>query len=247
MSVKYLGSTFDLHAGGSDLIFPHHENEIAQYEAATGEGYARHWMHHGMLNLDGEKMSKSVGNVISLTKALDDYGADVVRFFFLAAHYRSVVDVAEERMVEARAAIERWQTFLRAADRLTVAGADTGAAAKARAAFVAAMEDDLNTAQAHAALFDLVSAGNTQLAAGEEAAAVAARDTLRELTGVLGYGLQGHDATDHVTPLVETLLDVRAQAREAKDFATADQIRARLTDAGVVVEDSRDGARWYLQ
>ena len=247
MAGKYLGSGFDVHTGGADLIFPHHENEIAQYEAAKGEPFARHWLHNGMLNLDGEKMSKSVGNVISLTKTLDDYGPDVVRFFFLAAHYRSTVDVSEGRMTEAAAAIDRWQAFLRAADRVDTEGADTGAAAKAREAFTAAMDDDLNTAQAHAALFDLVSAGNAQLAASEHAAAAASRDTLRELTGVLGYRLEGHDTADHVTPLVDTLLDLRAQARKDKDFATADTIRDRLADAGIVVEDSADGARWHLQ
>jgi cysteinyl-tRNA synthetase len=247
MAGRYLGSSFDLHGGGADLVFPHHENEIAQSEAATKEPFARHWLHNGMLTLRGEKMSKSVGNVVTLLDALDRYGADVIRFFFLAVSYRTPVDLSEERLAEAGAAIGRWQAFLRATARLDTEPADAGPAAAARQAFSAALEDDLGTPGAHAALFDLVSAGNAQLAAGEQAAAAASRDAVRELAGVLGYGLSPDaSTTDRVSPLVEALLEVRDEARARKDFATADAIRARLTAAGVVVADSRDGARWHL-
>jgi cysteinyl-tRNA synthetase len=248
MAAKYLGTGFDLHTGGIDLQFPHHENEIAQSEAATGEPFARHWLHNGLLNLDGEKMSKSVGNVLSLADALADSGGDVLRFFYLAAHYRSPVELSPDRLAEAEAAVERWQSFLRAAARVGDAPADDGTAAAARDAFVAAMEDDLSTPKAHAVLFDLVSAGNQALEEGRRGVAAAARDMLAELTGVLGYELRpaGDDARV-VAPLVEELLRLRADARARKDFAAADAIRDRLAAIGVVVEDSREGARWHLE
>jgi cysteinyl-tRNA synthetase len=248
MAGKYLGRGFDLHTGGIDLVFPHHENEVAQSEAATDEPFARHWLHNGLLNIDGEKMSKSVGNVLSLDEALRAHGGTVLRFFYLAAHYRSPVELSEERLAEAAAAIDRWGGFLRAAEAIDVDPADAGEAAAAREAFVAAMDEDLSTPQAHAALFDLVSAGHARLAAGEQAAAAAIRDTLLELTGVLGYDLAAAatGGSDVVGPLVEALLDLRSEARDRRDFATADAIRDRLSAAGVVVEDSRDGARWHL-
>jgi cysteinyl-tRNA synthetase len=249
MATKYLGEGFDLHTGGLDLVFPHHENEVAQSEAATGGTFARQWLHNGLLNIDGEKMSKSVGNVISLAEALDRHGGTVLRFFYLSAHYRSPIELSEERLTEAGAAIDRWRAFLRAARDVTATPADRGAAAAAREAFTAAMEDDLSTPQAHAALFELVSAGHALLAAGDEAGAAAARAALVELTGVLGYDL-AEDApgggSDAVGPLVEALLELRTEARARKDFSTADGIRDRLAAAGVVVEDSRDGARWHL-
>jgi cysteinyl-tRNA synthetase len=249
MAAKYLGADFDLHTGGLDLVFPHHENEVAQSEAATGRRFARHWLHNGLLNLEGEKMSKSVGNVLSLEEALDAHRGDVLRFFYLAAHYRSPVELSEDRFSEAAAAIDRWRGFLRAADRLDVAPEDDGTAEAARAAFTVAMDDDLSTPQAHAALFELVSAGHARLGDGRPAAAAAIRDTVLELTGVLGYELSPAAAgggAGVVAPLVEALLDLRRDARERRDFAAADAIRDRLSAAGVVVEDGPDGARWHL-
>jgi cysteinyl-tRNA synthetase len=250
MAGRYLGTGFDLHAGGLDLVFPHHENEVAQSEAATGEPFARHWLHNGLLHIDGEKMSKSVGNVLSLAEALDRHGGNVLRFFYLAAHYRSPVDLSDGRLAEAAAAVDRWRGFLRAAGEVADGPEDRGEAAAARAAFRAAMDDDLSTPQAHAALFELVSAGHARLGAGDGPAAAAIRDALLELTGVLGYDLADGTAAgprrDLVGPLVEALLELRAEARARRDFATADAIRNRLTAAGVVVEDARDGVRWHL-
>jgi cysteinyl-tRNA synthetase len=249
MAAKYLGVGFDLHTGGIDLVFPHHENEIAQSEAATGQPFARAWLHNGLLNIDGEKMSKSVGNVLSLAEALERHGGDVLRFFYLAAHYRSPVELSEERLAEAAAAVDRWRAFLRSTAGIAEEPADRGEAQAARSAFRAALEDDLSTPQAHAALFELVSAGHHRLAQRDLAGAAAARDALDELTGVLGYDLGdagGGSGTAVVAPLVEALLELRAEARARKDFGAADAIRDRLSAAGVAVEDGPDGARWHL-
>ncbi|HVL98098.1 MAG TPA: cysteine--tRNA ligase [Egibacteraceae bacterium] len=252
MAAKYLGQGFDLHAGGIDLVFPHHENEVAQSEAATGAPFVRHWLHHGLLNLGAEKMSKSVGNIISLGEALERYGPTVLRHFYLGAHYRSPVEFSEERLDEARAAFDRWAAFVRATAGLRGAGAaadaDPAEAQQARRAFRAALDEDLNTPQAHAVLFALVSAGNRHLEMGRRAEAARLAEVLVELAGVLGYGFAPAqaDRAGLLGALVEELLRLRAQARERRDFATADDIRARLAGLGVVVEDSPEGALWHL-
>ena len=248
MAAKYLGVNFDIHTGGLDLQFPHHENEIAQSEAASGRRFARYWVHNGMLTLDAEKMSKSVGNVISLAEALDRYGADVLRMFFLAAHYRSPVDFNEERLAEATAALERWIVFARATQNLPPPKESSQVAEDAKARFRDAMNDDLNTPQAQAAIFDLVAEGNRMLRDGDTEQASAVREAVLELAGVLGYALAGAGggSDELVGPLIEELLTLRTEARERRDFATADGIRARLAALGIVVEDSADGPRWHL-
>lgn len=247
MATAYLGADFDIHAGGIDLVFPHHENEIAQFEAATGQRFARLWLHNGLLTLDRAKMAKSVGNIIALDEAIARYGPDALRLFYLRADYRAPVEFSEARLAEAAHAIDRLAGFLRATAGLTVAG-DAAAAASGRAAFIAAMEDDLATPAAHAALFDLVSDGYAHAAAGRDAAAVACRDTVAELAGVLGYRLTDPAGSGDLTgPLVEELLALRADARTGRDFATADRIRDRLTEIGVVVEDTPDGPRWHVR
>ncbi|MGI8873320.1 MAG: DALR domain-containing protein, partial [Egibacteraceae bacterium] len=201
-----------------------------------------------------EKMAKSVGNVISLARALDRYGANVLRQFFLAAHYRSPVEFSEERLDEAAAAFDRWAAFVRTTSGLAPpdagdvgesAGPEAGAA---REAFRGALDDDLNTPEAHAALFDLASAGNRHLEAGRRSEAAALGAVVRELAGVLGYTFDDGEAAGAglVAPLVEELLRLRAEARDRKEFATADAIRARLSELGIVVEDCPDGARWHL-
>ncbi|MDP8971356.1 MAG: cysteine--tRNA ligase, partial [Actinomycetota bacterium] len=186
MAVKYLGVAFDIHAGGMDLVFPHHENEIAQSEVASGRRFARLWMHNGLLSINDEKMSKSLGNYVTLTEALDRYGANVVRFYYLSAHYRSPIDFSPERLAEAAAAFDRLSAFVRSAGSLD-APADTQKAATARGAFRAAMDDDLSTPAAHAVLFDVVSAGHRDLSAGRRGDAAAAAAVLVELAGALGY------------------------------------------------------------
>jgi len=250
MARRYLGDGFDIHAGGMDLVFPHHENEIAQAEAATGRTFARLWLHNGLLHVGNEKMSKSLGNFVTLAEALDRYGADVLRMFYLQVAYRSPVDLSEERLAEAQAGLERWRAFLRTADGLEADGSGKDEADRVRERFLAAMEDDLSTPRAQAALFDAVSAGNQHLEAGRAGEAAALRDVVRELAGVLGYALAadagGADAA-LLDGLVRELLDLRAEARAARDFATGDRIRERLAALGVVVEDRPDGPRWHLE
>ena len=250
MARKYLGDGFDIHAGGMDLVFPHHENEIAQSEGATGRTFARMWMHNGLLHVGNLKMSKSLGNFITLGDALDRYGPDVLRMFYLAVAYRSPVDLSEERLTEARAGLERWRSFLRATEGLEADGSGKAEAEEVRDRFVAAMEDDLSTPRAQAVLFDLVTAGNQHLEAGRTAEAAALRDVLGELTAVLGYRLRDDvDRQDAalVGGLVEELLELRAEARTRRDFTTADRIRDRLTALGVVVEYRPAGPDWHLE
>ena len=248
MATKYLGEGFDIHAGGMDLVFPHHENEIAQAEAATGRPFARLWMHNGLLNLGAQKMSKSVGNIISLDEALRRYGPEVLRLFYLRADYRSPVEFSEERLDEAAAAYERLTAFLRATADLPADARVSDEVTTARKAFTDAMDDDLSTPRAHAVLFDLVTAGHQHLEAGRRDEAAAVRNAVRELGGVLGYAFSGSETREAglVAPLVEELLAIRAEARERRDFAMADRIRARLSELGIVVEDSPDGARWHV-
>jgi cysteinyl-tRNA synthetase len=246
MSTRYLGAGFDIHMGGIDLQFPHHENEIAQWEAGTGTPFARMWVHNGLLTLDQAKMSKSVGNIISLAEAIDRYGAGTVRLFFLRAHYRSPIDFSEARLEESAAAFERLTAFVRSTEHLTPES--SAAADDARTAFRAAMDDDLATPRALAVLFDLVASGNQDLEAGRDGAAAAARATVVELAGVLGFDLAQSAAADDalIDGLIGELLELRADAREQRDFATADRIRERLSKLGVEIEDTRDGTRWHL-
>jgi cysteinyl-tRNA synthetase len=246
MAAKYLGEGFDIHAGGMDLVFPHHENEIAQSEAATGRRFARYWMHIGLLTLGAEKMSKSVGNIISLEEAIDRFGAGVLRHFYLSTHYRSPAEFSEERLHEAAAGFDRWLAFVRATAGLTAAP-EASEAEAARHRFRAAMDDNFGAPAAQAALFDLVSAGNQHLEAGRRAEAAAARDAFIELTGVLGYRFdEDHDTGGLVAPLVEELVAVREEARAQRDFAAADRVRARLGELGIVVEDFPEGPRWHV-
>jgi cysteinyl-tRNA synthetase len=246
MATRYLGADFDIHMGGTDLQFPHHENEIAQWEAATGTPFARMWVHNGMLTLDQAKMSKSVGNIISLSEALDRYGAGTLRLFYLRAHYRSPIEFSEARLEEASAAHERLAAFVRSTEQLAPESPE--AYADTRTAFRAALDDDLATPRALALLFDLVAAGNQKLEAGETAAAAAARAMVVELAGVLGFDLTQVGVSDEslVDGLVSELLTLRSEAREQHDYATADRIRERLHKLGVEIEDSKDGTRWHL-
>jgi cysteinyl-tRNA synthetase len=251
MSGKYLGAGFDIHAGGVDLVFPHHENEIAQWEAATGSPFARCWVHNGHLTLGTEKMSKSVGNIISLAEALDRYGADTLRMFFLRTDYRAPAEFSEERLAEAATAVERLTAFLRASAGVTGSppGTDEEPAevAAAREEFVAAMDDDLSTPRALAAIFDLVSVGNRALESADADLAAAAHAGVRELSGVLGFSLEREEGSDAelVDGLVAELVALRAQARSQKDFATGDRIRARLAELGIAREDTTEGTRWH--
>ncbi len=247
MAAKYLGVAFDIHAGGMDLIFPHHENEIAQSEAASGRRFARYWVHNGMVTLDDEKMSKSVGNVIGLGDALERFGANALRLFLLSAHYRSPVDFSESRLAEARAGFDRWSAFVRATEGLDAPATPTDVTVAARQRFADALDDDLGTPAAQAVLFDLARDGNRALEQGDRETAGDVRAALLEMTGVLGFSFdETAGGGSLVAPLVEELLRLRLEARQRRDFDTADGVRARLAAIGIVVEDSADGARWHV-
>ncbi|HMQ30174.1 MAG TPA: cysteine--tRNA ligase [Chloroflexaceae bacterium] len=259
MSVKHLGEQIDIHGGGNDLVFPHHENEIAQSESLTGKPFARYWVHNGMLQLvnpqtrEVEKMSKSLGNVVTVASFLEQYDADVFRLIVLGSYYRSPLTYNAEIAADNARKLERLLTALQPAAGADEAGpaADTlaRAAEEARQGFVQAMDGDFNTAGALAALFELVRAVNSARDAGVGGAPfAAAQATFRELAGVLGLRLdparrgKGQD----VAPFVELLIEVRAELRKARQFALADMVRARLADLGVTLEDGPQGTRWKV-
>lgn len=258
MVTKYLGTEFDIHGGGLDLRFPHHENEMAQSQAA-GHGFANFWMHNGMVTYAGEKMSKSIGNTVSPAEMLELASPRVVRYYLGQAQYRSVLDYQPTSLQEAAAAMERIDGFISRALR-TLAGVDGGTPASVGFAsygtvpdaFAAAMDDDLNVPQALAVLHDTVRAGNTALTAGELDAARAALASVTDMLRVLGLNDTAAPAADEqgttaLGVLVEAQLSARAQARASKDWAASDAIRDTLAAAGVVVEDGPDGANWSLK
>jgi cysteinyl-tRNA synthetase len=244
MAERYLGQPFDIHSGGADLIFPHHENEIAQSEAAAGVTFANCWLHHGHVKIRGEVMSKSLKNYVEVDEVLKDYGPEVFRIFFCSAHYRSQIDYTAASLDEARAIWERFRAFLRTAP---VREIGDEAIASELTAFAEAMDDDLNTPGALAALHELVSKGNRAAESGDEEAAVRTRAVVETGLRVLGCDVSGSDRRAEVVgPLVELLLEQREAARSDRDFARADQIRNRLTEIGIRVEDSPDGPRWFV-
>jgi cysteinyl-tRNA synthetase len=259
MAAKHLGHGFDIHGGGLDLVFPHHENEIAQHEAAYGDTFARYWVHNGMVQMGAEKMSKSIGNVVPLEQAIADWGVGALRLWYLSAQHRTPLTFDTERLRDATTVHQRFTTFLRSARRASEGVApDTAAAETHVAAFRAAMDADLNAPAAVAALHELVSAGNDLLPAAErgepaaEAAVAGLADALVDLGDrVLGLHLEqalsnAAGLERQLSVLVGSLLERRAAARAAKDFAAADAIRDQLTAAGIVVEDRPDGVRWYV-
>ncbi|WP_312180646.1 cysteine--tRNA ligase [Arthrobacter sp.] len=251
MVTKYLGPRFDIHGGGLDLRFPHHENEMAQSQAA-GDGFANFWMHNGMVTFEGEKMSKSIGNTVSPAEMLAQASPRVVRYYLGQAHYRSVLDYRPTSLQEAAAAVERIDGFIAKA-AAKVGDEVQGSAADLPAAFGAAMDDDLNVPQALAVLHETVRTGNTALAASDLETVRTALSQVRAMTGVLGLdAVQAgtaasgpeHQALDS---LIQDRLRERSEARGAKDWARADAIRDALAAAGVVVEDTPDGALWSLE
>lgn len=250
MSLEYLGEGFDIHGGGHDLIFPHHENERAQSEALGGE-FARIWMHNGLVNLEGEKMSKSTGQFVSLAEILELNDPQVVRLMSLQSHYRRPVDFGPSEIDQASAALERIQEFDRRA-RQFAAGAEPAAAGGEadayRQAFMDAMDDDFNTPEAIATVFELVRAGNNAIDSGSAPQTVATYlAEAEELCGVLGLDAR-HGAVappGAADALVKLVLALRDEARGAKDWALADRLRDALVELGVVVEDSSEGAVWH--
>ncbi|MFT0213182.1 cysteine--tRNA ligase [Pseudomonas sp. F1_0610] len=247
MSTCCLGNSFDIHGGGPDLVFPHHENEIAQSEAATGEQYATSWMHAGAVRLDGEKMSKSLGNFFTIREVLEKYHPEVVRYLLVSSHYRSPINYSEENLREARSALERFYNALKGLPQAEAKGGENF-----RLGFTKAMNDDFNTPEACATLFEMAREVNrlreTDINAAAELAAC-----MKQLAGVLGVlqlqaetflqaGAQGKlDAAQ-----VEALIAQRNQARADKNWAESDRIRDQLTALGVVLEDGKGKTGWRL-
>jgi cysteinyl-tRNA synthetase len=264
MAGKYLGCGFDIHGGGEDLIFPHHENEIAQSEGATGEPFARYWVHNAFLELKGEKMAKSIGNVVSPRELLRRHRGVVLRYALLGAHYRSPLEFSEEVLADAAASYDRLATFATNAARALSGQAEAGAGGEGgtdgppapdgpRGRFQAALDDDLNVPAALAVLFDLVAEANPligKLEHGDTGVAGELRDrlaTFLALAGRLGF-TPLDDLPDPAAfrPVLDLLLDLRERARGSRDFAVADAIRDRLAEAGIRVEDRPGGPRWHL-
>ncbi|BCW57542.1 cysteine--tRNA ligase [Paenarthrobacter nicotinovorans] len=253
MVTKYLGSRFDIHGGGLDLRFPHHENEMAQSQAA-GDDFANFWMHNGMVTYEGEKMSKSIGNTVSPAEMLELASPRVVRYYLGQAHYRSILDYRPTSLQEAAAAVERIDGFIhKASAKVGAAVSDVSPQANMPAAFIAAMDDDLNVPQALGVLHETVRAGNTALASGDLDAAKVALYSVLSMTEVLGLdavkrpeAVQGREHAA-LEVLIDAQLGARAAARAAKDWAASDAIRDTLAAAGVVVEDGADGATWSLK
>jgi len=247
MALEHLGEQIEIHGGGADLIFPHHENEIAQSEAFTGKTpFARIWMHNALLRLGAEKMSKSLGNIVGLDEVLETAGPDAIRVFILGSQYRSPVTYTEEALAAAKAGAERLREAAFAVARPGAAGAiapETLEAARAR--FGEAMDDDLNTSRALAVLFDLAREINRARDAGQEIAA--AQGVFRELSGVLGLTLAASEGgSKEAAPFIDLLVELRTELRAAKQWALADRVRDGLAGLGVEVKDGKDGSTWSL-
>jgi cysteinyl-tRNA synthetase len=247
MSTCCLGETFDIHGGGPDLVFPHHENEIAQSEAATGKQYANAWMHAGAVRVDGEKMSKSLGNFFTIREVLEKYHPEVVRYLLVSSHYRSPINYSEDSLREAKGALERFYNGLKGLPEATPGGGD-----EFIARFGVAMDDDFNSPEACAVLFEMIREVN-RLRESDLAAAAALAARLKELAGVLGVlqlepeaFLQAGAAGKVDASEVEALIAARLTARAEKNWAESDRIRDQLTAMGVVLEDGKGGTTWRL-
>ena len=251
MAKKHLGDTIDIHAGGQDLQFPHHENEIAQSECCNGVPFANYWMHNGYITIDNEKMSKSKGNFFTVRDILEDYSGEVIRFFLLSGHYRNPINFSDALMEQAKAGLARMEN---AKENLKHLIANSGGEMtddekaaldgydKYREEFIAAMDDDLNTADAISAIFELVTAINTAVKDGASREfAQKSLDTLMELATVVG--LLQQDADDEIDDEIQKLVDERQEARKARNFARADEIRDMLKERGITLKDTPQGVQ----
>ena len=253
MSKRYLGDTIDIHAGGEDLIFPHHENEIAQSEAANGVPFAHYWMHNAFLNINNKKMSKSLGNFFTVREISEKYDLQVLRFFMLTAHYRNPLNFSAELMESAKAGLdriltgaERLKDLIEQADETDLSSAEMAGlqeSEKFTNQFEKAMDDDFNTADAITAIFDFVKFLNTNTDENSSKAYLTGlHDSLWRLADVLGLILDREE--ENLDDQIEELIHERQDARENKDFAKADEIRDKLLAMGIVLEDTREGVKW---
>jgi cysteinyl-tRNA synthetase len=251
MSAKYLKvETLDIHAGGRDLIFPHHENEIAQSEALTGKTFAKYWMHHGLLSIEGKKMSKSLGNFITIKQALSKYKADSLKIFFLGTHYSRPIDFTEDRMSDSAKSLSRFEKFL---DRVRSLGAEADARPEAdqaidalRGQFDKSLDDDFNTPEALAALFKMVSIADGYFSDFRKNSGkiLYAEGVFKELAGIFGFSFAKGETGPEDGPQIEKKIGDRRKARESGDFKTADKIRGELEAMGIILEDTKDGTIW---
>lgn len=255
MSLKYLGEQFDIHGGGQDLIFPHHENEIAQTECLTGKNMAKYWLHNGFITINKEKMSKSLGNFFLLREILEKFDPQTVRFYLLSVHYRSPLDFDDEKLQMAQKGLERLRNAAKAlAEKLANAaeGRDEEFEQKieqAKTAFEQAMDDDFNTALAQGVLFDFVREINIYLKSEvKKETAVLAQKTLLELAGIMGLDLNSKEEVKETDGLLDQVMELiialRKEARANKNYQMADDIRNRLNEIGIVLEDSPQGTTW---
>ncbi len=251
MSMTFLGEQIDIHGGGHDVIFPHHENEIAQSEAYTGKSpFVRYWVHNALLRLgeDDEKMTRHLGNFVSVEEALQKYSSDAIRLFILSSHYRSPLTWKEENVLASERGAERLRVALKDHTRgaaESLGNALSQAADEARREFMAAMDDDFNTPQALAQVFDLARLINQARDAGDTGASLGyAQSVLAELTDVLGLTMKGLAGPSDAEPFISLLVDIRSELRQAKQWALADVIRDRLAELGVVLEDGAAGTTW---
>ena len=251
MCLHELGESIDIHGGGNDLIFPHHENEIAQSESFTEKPFARYWMHNGMLQLSGEKMSKSIGNLVTIKDFLADHEGDVMRMLVLNGNYRSPLAFTDESIAAAENGTKRLKSGFRPATAKAT-GTETkeltAKTASTREAFTQTMDDDINTAGALGYIFELVRAINSARDAGANAEQLrAAQDTLRELTSVLGLELTEKEGSGDADKLIDLLVEVRTEVRAQKLWALSDQIRDKLKELGVSIEDGKEGTSWHWE
>lgn len=252
MSKKYIGDTIDIHAGGEDLIFPHHENEIAQSEACNDEPFAKYWMHNAFLNIDGEKMSKSAGNFFTVREISEKYSLQVIRFFMLSAHYRSPLNFSDTLVESSKNGLERILTAIenvrdavQSKEEGILTEEDCGNLEKVEALvkkYEAAMEDDFNTADAIAAIFEMVKLANITVKDGSKEYAERLLKTLEQLCDVLGIITEKEE--ELLDADVEALIQERQDARKAKNFARADEIRDQLAAQGIILKDTREGVKW---
>jgi cysteinyl-tRNA synthetase len=251
MAMKYLGETIDIHTGGVDLVFPHHENEIAQSEAYTGKRFVRYWLHAEHLMVEGQKMSKSLGNFFTLRDIIDrGYSPEAIRYLLISAPYRKQLNFTFDGLKAAATAIERLRNFeLRLANTRFEPGLNAGFAARtaaAQAAFDDALDDDLNTAGALAAVFEYIRDANTAMDtnAFQQENLIPARDFLQKFDSIFDVLSPSIREGAFSDAEIESLIAERAAAKKARDFSRADAIRAGLLEKGVVIEDTRDGVRW---